>query len=164
MSDGDLPEAQGAGSKLAVLLERSKNTERLMDTVVKNLGALNDTVNRIERVQIETRENLTARSEANSKAITSLDAKVDHKDQSSIARDAQQVTMLREETAARNAALREQREQHDQDISEIKAEIKSMADKLEDSVFWNRIMAGATVILTLVAGAAITAGVNHLFP
>lgn len=157
-------DAQSTADKLAVLIERSKTTERFIQTANQSLTGLTDIINRIERTQIQHNESLTARSEANRLAIVNLDAKVDHKDQSSIARDRQQVEMLREEGRERETALAEQDARHAKDIESIRADIQDMSEKLENSVFWNRIMAGAATLMAMVAGAAITAGVNHLFP
>src|SRR5689334_8353417 len=104
---------------LAVLLDRSEQTKKFMEMA-------SGTLSRIEKNQIENFEQLSARSTANTTAIKNLDTKVDHKDQSSIERDKQQVLMIRQETTDREEAMAERRRAHDKDISEIKTDIKEM--------------------------------------
>lgn len=161
--------------KLATLLERSKTTEKFAEVAGRALTSLSETIQRIERTQIEQNTSLTARSEANSKAIAALQALVEHKAGSSIERDKQQVYMLREEERIRKEAddrlrserqeeLDEQAARHDAEIAAINLRLDKMADKLDNAVFWARIMAGVAALAGVVAGAAVSALFRILVP
>lgn len=153
-----------AETKLAVLVEKAKNTENSMASVTRSLADIAATVNLIQRTQIETNERLQARSEANAKAIVSVETLVRENEKASKARDAQMASVVRDERDARAKALEEQDAKHAADIEDIKSDIKAMSAKLENSVFWSRIMAGVAAVFGVVAGGVLLAAVNHLFP
>lgn len=134
---------------------------RRMDGQDRILELLQTTTTRIDRIQIENNEQLKARSEANTTAIKYLDTKVEHKDQTSIARDEQQVVMIRQEQADREAAMAERRRAHDADIAKLAASIETvntnvekLREKVSDAVILTRIILFITAgfVLAFVGG------------
>lgn len=182
MAGTDQLVTQEAGRQLAVLVERTKNTEEYIKASAIAFADLAKVVNRIEMSQIQTNESLTARSEANRIAITNLDAKVDHKAGSSIQRDQQQVAMLRAEEAARVAAIKEseaerdrllkdQQDRHDKDIASLQrtidtvsGKVDKLTDKAENAIFWARAMTGVAAFASVLGGAAFSAWLRTIVP
>lgn len=116
MTGTDTLGARDTDTKLAVLLERSQNTERFINGIGSTLNTITDTVVRIEKSQIQSIERLNAQSETNAAEIRRLDALIVHKDKSSIGRDKEQLNQLRDSEAERDRMLREQREQFQEKI------------------------------------------------
>lgn len=123
MTGTDTLGARDTDTKLAVLLERSQNTERFISTLGATLNNLGDAVGRIEKTQIQSIERLTAQSENNATEVKRLDALIVHKDQSSLSRDKQQLTIIREGEAERDRLLKEQEQR-------LKDEIKGNTDQI----------------------------------
>lgn len=163
MTGTDVLGARDTDTKLAVLLERSQNTERFISTIGVSLSNLGEAVGRIEKTQIQSIERLTAQAETAAAEVKRLDALIIHKDQSSISRDKQQVTLIRESEAERDRLLKEQEARHHKDMAELKVVITTINSKLDNAVFWSRIMAGVTGLATTVAGAVIIASLNKVF-
>lgn len=137
---------------------------RRMDLQDRILEHLDNASNRIEKSQIENNEQLKARSEANTVAIKNLDAKVEHKDQSSIARDKQQVFMIRAEEAARDKALKEQEARFTELFRGIQAELALNRKSREESAFWNRVLAYAASLSLIISGGVAVALITHMIP
>lgn len=153
MAGTDALHSPNGEAKLAVLVEQVQSLRAdvsgLMTQLSEVAAALNGFQLNFTRELLAT----AAQSTANKTAIEALDRKVDHKDQSAIARDQQQVTMLRDEAAARDKAL-----------AEIKADLAAIKKDQEDSRFWSRILTGAVGLGASVLGGVIVSLVARGLP
>lgn len=143
--------------RFADLQRRMDSQDRVLEKLDNGSATIVASQFRIEKALIEATEQLKARSEANTTAIKNLDDKVEHKDQSSIARDQQQMVFIRAEETAREAAMAERRRAHDADIAGLRADIKEINAKVSDSVMLTRILLFVVAAFAVaVIGAAVT--------
>jgi hypothetical protein len=144
--------------RFADLSRRMDSQDRVLERLESGDNNIAASQFRIEKLIIETTEQLRARSEANTLAIKNLDAKVDHKDQSSIARDKQQVEMLRAEETARQLVDKMADTKHDADVADINTKIDKITDKLGDVFVTNRVILFLTAAIVVAVIVGVVSG------
>lgn len=147
------------------VLRRLDFQDKVLDKLANGSADVIATINRIEKVQIENIEQLRAMARANQTAIETLDKKIDHKDHTSIDRDKVQVSMIRDETSAREAAMDKQQKDHDIDIASLKDDIKAvdgkvetLKDKVTDAITLTRVILALSAITAIAIAGAVFSG------
>lgn len=158
-------------AKIARLLERSEaaarsseTSQRLMEAMGSNLSNLVNLIHKMDTDRLTDREALNTRSEINKQDIGTLRQMQQEETRQRIAVDNQQVEMLREEKTEREKAAAERKIVHDKDITDLRADIKEVADALEkieskiaDTLTTNRIILFlAGVLVVAVIGGIVT--------
>lgn len=150
--------------QIAVLIDRSKSTERSIDKLGEQIEKQSGNFANLQQSLTEINERHLARSDANKAAIEAANKLIDHVRLRTIDQDTQQVLMIHQEEAARLAQddkLRTEIASQNQKHADDMAGLATSINELKSSM---RVVTVISGFLSIIASGVIVGSLLHLIP